>query len=242
MPEPVAGSSTSSLYAVSGTLGDPDDALLTVTRRPAIWASVYGVWAGRRRLLRRWRISPHPDFRCRGRRGVPAQRSIRSSCAARSSTSSRTRSTLALGAAASRSRSLRTAERPRRGGCSRAPLSSSTAGSSSTGAPRGTHDRPRHLLRAPVAERSPAPASLTRTRHPCRVWRQCASALDRPSVGRLAAGERQRARGWLTPCKSGAPWQTRSDLRAWPSCTPSADYWAIRTTRSFASPDALFSG
>jgi signal transduction histidine kinase len=44
MPEPVASSTTSSLHAVSGTLGDPDDALLTVTRRPAIWASVYGVW------------------------------------------------------------------------------------------------------------------------------------------------------------------------------------------------------
>jgi signal transduction histidine kinase len=44
MATPVPRSSIPSLHAVSGTLGDPDDALLTVTRRPAIWASIYGVW------------------------------------------------------------------------------------------------------------------------------------------------------------------------------------------------------
>ena len=43
MPEPVESSTEPFLHEVSGALGDPDDALLSVTRRPAIWASVYGM-------------------------------------------------------------------------------------------------------------------------------------------------------------------------------------------------------
>jgi signal transduction histidine kinase len=44
MSEPVRSCSVSFLHGVSGELGDRDDALLRVTRRPAIWVSVYGVW------------------------------------------------------------------------------------------------------------------------------------------------------------------------------------------------------
>ena len=44
MREPVGSSTESFLHSVSASLGDPDDALLKVTRRPTIWATVYGVW------------------------------------------------------------------------------------------------------------------------------------------------------------------------------------------------------
>jgi signal transduction histidine kinase len=44
MSEPVVSSSDSSLHAVSAAVAGPDEALLRVTRRPALWASLYGVW------------------------------------------------------------------------------------------------------------------------------------------------------------------------------------------------------
>ncbi len=44
MSEPVASSSVAFLHGVSGTLGVPDDALLRVTRRPALWLSLHGAW------------------------------------------------------------------------------------------------------------------------------------------------------------------------------------------------------
>ena len=46
MAEPVRSASVSFLHGVSGLLGDPDDTLIRVTRRPLFWVSLYGMWVG----------------------------------------------------------------------------------------------------------------------------------------------------------------------------------------------------
>ncbi len=46
MAEAVRSASVSYLHGVSGLLGDPDDTLIRVTRRPLFWISLYGMWVG----------------------------------------------------------------------------------------------------------------------------------------------------------------------------------------------------
>jgi signal transduction histidine kinase len=42
--EPARGSSLEFLHVAAGALGDPDETIVRVTRRPVLWASLYGSW------------------------------------------------------------------------------------------------------------------------------------------------------------------------------------------------------
>src|SRR5690242_6149443 len=44
MADPVRSPSVAILHTVSGLLGDPDDALVRVARRPLLWVGLYGAW------------------------------------------------------------------------------------------------------------------------------------------------------------------------------------------------------
>ena len=46
MADPVRSPSVALLHTVSGLLGDPDDALVRVARRPLLWVALYGAWLG----------------------------------------------------------------------------------------------------------------------------------------------------------------------------------------------------
>jgi signal transduction histidine kinase len=46
MADPVRSPSVAILHTVSGLLGDPDDALVRVARRPLLWVALYGAWLG----------------------------------------------------------------------------------------------------------------------------------------------------------------------------------------------------
>ncbi len=46
MADPVRPPSVAFLHTVSGLLGDPDDALVRVARRPLLWIALHGAWLG----------------------------------------------------------------------------------------------------------------------------------------------------------------------------------------------------